>query len=242
MVLLSLEQYTNSPSGEVCNVGKDGDDPIAQFFTRKRVSEKAYREIVLRGNTPESERFFELGGGGTSGNQNAALTARNCTKAAILVPTAYIGFTHGLGFPDKDISLLGIGNHRYFLFHSAIGVYVLKKFYDWYLTEITGREDLTARVTRKVFGTLVGASAVGVGIHLMIDVFQPKSVVFPFFGSLVNGTLVDDRLWLLGNSLWCFKIARDVFVIAIGKELGEVRDYVNRTYAGPLDGARRGVF
>jgi hypothetical protein len=41
-----------------------------------------------------------------------------------------------------------------------------------------------------------------VGCHLLLDVFQPKAVIFPFFGSLVEGTLVDDNLWLLGNALW----------------------------------------
>ena len=35
---------------------------------------------------------------------------------------------------------------------------------------------------------------VGVGVHLVTDLFQTKTVMFPFIGSLVDGTSVDDRL------------------------------------------------
>ncbi|OPZ61563.1 MAG: hypothetical protein BWY85_02372 [Firmicutes bacterium ADurb.Bin506] len=82
----------------------------------------------------------------------------------------------------------------------------------------------------KLTGAALGAYAMGVGVHLAMDVFQPKSVVFPFFGSLVDGTLVDDNIWLLGNSLWAFKIARDVFVISFAPELEAAREYVKTTF------------
>ena len=174
--------------------------------------------------------------------RSTVTATRNCAKAAVLVPAGWVGLNAGLGFPDKDISLLGIGSHRYFLFHSAIGVFVLKKLYDRYLLCDRDHPDLLTRVASKVGGAFLGCAAVGMGVHLLIDVFQPKTVIFPFIGSLVNGTLVDDRLWLLGNSLWCFKMARDVLTASVGDELAAVKDYAVKNYGWSRTGRRkRGV-
>lgn len=96
-------------------------------------------------------------------------------------------------FPDLDIPLLGIGNHRYFLFHSAIFPIAV-----WLLS----RRARGAWV-RVVAAALAASFAIGVGIHLFTDVFQSKSVVFPFVGTLVRGTSLDDRLWEGTNAAIC---------------------------------------
>ena len=97
-------------------------------------------------------------------------------------------------FPDYDISLLGIGNHRYFAFHSA-AIPVL------FLVFLHSRRPLTA-LTWILMSVACGAGS-ALGVHLLIDAFQKKAVIFPIIGSLVDGTFVDDRLWLLANSLVC---------------------------------------
>ncbi len=51
-------------------------------------------------------------------------------QAAVLVPVGLWGLSHGLTAPDLDISLLGIGKHRFFLFHSALGLVALRYFYN----------------------------------------------------------------------------------------------------------------
>jgi len=91
------------------------------------------------------------------------------------------------GFPDLDIRLLGIGAHRNFLFHSALLVIVL------YLLAGAGRRENARRVAADV---IVAGCGLGIAAHLGVDVFQSKSVVFPFVGTLVRGSSVDDRLWL----------------------------------------------
>lgn len=149
------------------------------------------------------------------------------TKMGVLVPVGVWGLVKGLDTPDLDIGMLRIGNHRFFLFHSAIGLAVLQYLYrNW--TASLGEEGNRwyKRVPKKISGALLGSMALGVGVHLAIDVFQPKAVIFPFFGSLIDGTLVDDNIWLLGNSLWAFRIAHDVFTIALGDELESVKQYV----------------
>jgi hypothetical protein len=159
----------------------------------------------------------------------------NMAKRGVLVPVGVIGLSHGLGFPDLDISILGIGNHRFFLFHSALGLVALRYFYREWVTKQKDPSLWASRVKRKVGGALLGGFALGVGVHLAIDVFQPKSIVFPFIGSLVDGTLVDDNIWLLANSVWAFRIAHDVFVLSLADELAEAKEWVAARFEGPPD-------
>lgn len=151
-------------------------------------------------------------------------------KASVLVPVGLWGFNEGFTAPDLDIRLLGIGNHRFFLFHSAIGLVILRQLYRRWLTTNERPDAWTSRVQKKVAGALLGSYAVGVGIHLAIDALQPKAVIFPFFGSLIDGTLVDDNIWLLANSAWAFRISHDIFVIALGDELETAKTYVRERF------------
>lgn len=153
-----------------------------------------------------------------------------CAKASVLIPTGLFGLSQGLKFPDRDISLLGIGRHRFFLFHSALGLVALRYFYRQWIEKQNHPDQWVQRVKWKVTGALLGSFAVGVGVHLAIDVFQPKSVVFPFFGSLVDGTLIDDDIWLIANSLWAFKIAHDVFALSIADELRDAKKFVRAQF------------
>ena len=104
---------------------------------------------------------------------------------------AIVGSVIGIGlffkFPDLDITLLGLGAHRYFLFHSCCLVAVL-----FYAGGKAG-----PRVPLAIFfRSLVAGCGIGIGIHLFADAFQAHPVKFPFLGSLVDGTSLDDRLWL----------------------------------------------
>lgn len=156
-------------------------------------------------------------------------------KAGVLIPVGLFGLTHGLAFPDLDISLLGIGYHRFFLFHSALGLVGLRYFYKQWLERQAEPDRWANRVKRKLTGALLGGFATGVGVHLAIDVFQPKSVVFPFFGSLVDGTLIDDDIWLIANSLWAFKIAHDVFALSLADEFKDAKQFVKKQFEARED-------
>ena len=159
---------------------------------------------------------------------DSAYTAGSLT---VLTPVGMFGLWEGFAAPDWDITTLGIGYHRYFLFHSAFGLALLRHFHRQWQVRMEGRDNgWSGRVKQKVVGALLGAGAAGVGIHLLVDVFQPKSIVFPFFGSLVEGTLVDDNLWLLGNSLWAFKISHDVFSLVLADEMTMARDFAVREF------------
>ncbi len=145
---------------------------------------------------------------------------------SVLVPVGFMGLAEGISLPDMDISLLGIGRHRFFLFHSALPLLVLRLLYKRWIRGMDDESRPLSGLKKKVTGALVGGCALGVAVHLTVDVFQPKSVIFPFLGSLAEGTLVDDNIWLMGNALWAFKISRDVFAVAFAEELEAARNFV----------------
>ena len=132
---------------------------------------------------------------------------RDYSNAAVLVPVGLWSFSEAYSFPDMDISILGIGNHRFFLFHSGAAAWVIKRIYEANFGEQTEDEPFGTRIWRKVFGVAAASSVFAIGCHLTIDTLQPKSISFPQIGSLIEGTLVDDNIWLLSNALYCFKVS-----------------------------------
>ena len=159
--------------------------------------------------------------------ENYYFKTRNIAEMTIYTAVGTFSLAQGLAFPDLDISLLGIGNHRYFLFHSAWGLVILKKFYEAWLKNTEG---VPQTFMQKAAGTALAGMAVGVGIHLLVDVFQPHAINFPFIGSLIDGTMIDDNLWLLGNSLWAFKISRDLFILCHSQDLSQAKEIVNDNF------------
>ncbi|HHW42036.1 MAG TPA: hypothetical protein GXX19_13015 [Syntrophomonadaceae bacterium] len=162
----------------------------------------------------------------------------NVAKITVLAPLGIWGITSCYGFPDLDIRELGIGSHRYFLFHSALGLVVLRYLYNKWRNGVSqGSAGWVQIGLQKAGGVLLGASAFGVGVHLMVDVFQPKAVIFPFFGSLLDGTMIDDNIWLLGNSLWAFKIGADLFSLCLADEFKMAKEWTQKYFGGVKDAA-----
>ena len=120
----------------------------------------------------------------------SAIKKSNIFFLALMGFVAFVTFR----FPDLDIKLLGIGRHRNFLFHSAIFPSVAL----WLVYRIKPKE-----LVRFVLLGIVAGFSVGVGVHLFTDIFQSAPIKFPFIGSLVNGTSVDDRLWIGINMIIC---------------------------------------
>jgi hypothetical protein len=123
------------------------------------------------------------------------------------------GAVVGYGLPDKDISVLGIGSHRHFAFHSVAPAVGVKLFGSLFL-KVLGRA--ARRVRRKderallafVASNLVvatGGVSAGVGMHLLEDALLDgsKSLVGPWGGTIVTGTSVDDNAWFLVNGFCC---------------------------------------
>lgn len=159
---------------------------------------------------------------------------RDYSNGVILVPVGAWSFFESLSMPDWDISVLGIGHHRFFLFHSGAAAWLIKRVYDSNFNKSASQEKFSTRVWRKVFGVAAASSVLAIGCHLTIDVFQPKSVIFPGLGSLVDGTLVDDNVWLLGNALYCFKVADDLYSLALGNDYKRVKLFVKERFIKPI--------
>jgi hypothetical protein len=162
---------------------------------------------------------------------------RAIVEAGVIIPVSLVGLTSGLGFCDLDTKILGIGWHRYFIFHSALGAYFSQKFLKQYESfKKGGRKGIIEKIT----GGLLAAGAFGIGVHLLADgsfglIDGQKSVVFGVPGlfktnTLIPGTYLDDNLYLLGNSLWAFHIAKDIMVITFGEDLEKAREFVGRYF------------
>ncbi len=113
-----------------------------------------------------------------------------------------IGIALFFRFPDLDITLLGIGAHRNFLFHSFALVAALF---------LAVRKLDARRGVIVLLKSVVAGCGIGIGLHLFADVFQSHPVKFPFVGSLVDGTSVDDRLWLGTNSIGSLLLSVGIF-------------------------------
>ncbi len=119
-------------------------------------------------------------------------------RTVILLLLLIAGIVVFFKFPDLDISLLGIGKHRHFLFHSAFfpaAVYLL-------IGSIFKR---TIVITISMAISM--AFAFAIGIHLLTDLFQFKAIYFPIIGNLVYGTSLDDKIWLGANVLGCMRVS-----------------------------------
>jgi len=198
---------------------------------RKEYAESLWKEGANIRGTFFKEEFYEKIRNETRNWQDIT---RDYANAAVLIPVGTWAFSEAISFPDFDISMLGIGNHRFFLFHSAAAAWALKTLYEANFDTIPEEESLANRVIRKIFGVAAASSAFAIGCHLTIDVFQPKSVVFPGIGTLVNGTLVDDNVWLFGNAVYCFKVANHLYALALGDDYQRVKGFVKDHFIEPF--------
>lgn len=213
----------------------DFEDELGRIISRVSLPGQLSRDVAVGGTQAAgvtfNQTFYEEVRASASYWQERA---GHCAKAAVLVPAGLFTLSLGFNFPDHDISILGIGHHRFFLFHSGISVWMMRKVYEAYLARNGDSQQLRDRVVRKILGVAAGGLAFGVGCHLLIDTIQPKAIVFPFFGSLIDGTMLDDDLWLLGNAVWCYKMSHDLFALALGDDLPKVKAYVQRTFVEPV--------
>jgi len=118
----------------------------------------------------------------------------------IFIVSSIFSFIILWGFPDLDISLFGIRWHRNFIFHSIIIPFILYKLL------LSKKEKILSFLSN---GIIFGA-AISIGVHLIIDVFQPKNVHFIIVSTLVRKTLIDDNIWLGLNGILGLLIAKKV--------------------------------
>lgn len=164
-----------------------GEDWINRIVARETLSERLTRASTengmahieaLLGNQLDSDdardRPSLLDGAGRLRELQTALKplvslTYNVAKMSILVPSGLWGLSKGIAAPDLDIRFLGIGRHRFFLFHSALGLVVLRRLYRMWVESTEDKNHLWPyRVVHKVTGAALGAYAVGVGIKTTV--------------------------------------------------------------------------
>jgi hypothetical protein len=162
---------------------------------------------------------------------------RALIEAAFILPVSYIGLSTGLVFCDAYIPFLGMGWHRYFLFHSALSAYLgqqLLRKYDSF------RNKAPKGVMEKITGGFLASGSFGIGVHLLADglfglIDGQKTVVFGIPGifkinTLIRGTYLDDNIYLLGNSFWAFHIARDILSMTFPEEIEKAGEFLKKYF------------
>ena len=136
--------------------------------------------------------------------------------AALVGAGAWIGHL----LPDWDISAFGIGGHRNAMFHSSIALTPAFFLHKWVVRQIGQNPSPVLDLASRGIGLFIGGLALGVSSHLFIDATIEgfKAVLFPLFGSMIGGTLWDDRAWLGGNSLAALYIAYKELSYALGND------------------------
>ncbi len=124
--------------------------------------------------------------------RHPVVTLRSPALWVVTLVGAGIGMLVLRDFPDRDIAVLGPGYHRYFAFHSALVPLLLC----W-----AARGRWRPRWLASLAAGVAAGGAAAFTVHLFLDAFQSHPVKFPFVGSLIDGTSLDDRLWLLANAV-----------------------------------------
>jgi hypothetical protein len=119
----------------------------------------------------------------------------------LFISITLIGSTIFYFFPDLDISLLTIKYHRFFLFHSVIIPYLL------YILLIRFRTKLPTIIATIVLSCIT----FGISVHLITDIVPRKTVNFIIVNTLIEGTYVDDMLWIILNMLLGFLLVYILF-------------------------------
>ena len=109
-----------------------------------------------------------------------------------------ITFILFVNFPDLDIKIFGIGMHRFFLFHSSIFPLIVFK-----ISKLIKRSD----ILDIIISSFSGSFSIAIGFHLFTDLFQKTAIYFPFIGSLIKGTSIDDRIWTFLNMIICILLS-----------------------------------
>jgi len=251
-----LREWSSAPVFEAGGAGSALSEQFFVFRRRRAVGQRlAWAGVdfdVLNspdfGEGVESDAAFRLmsedAGRISEWWRGLNLEARIAVDAGVMVAAGTVAVSasiYGEKFPDFDIKYLGIGMHRFWLLHSAVAAWVCKDFLE--AVKLLDAGDTNHPVVTKLCAAAVAGGAVGIGIHLVRDglfgwIEGEKSVTFGLPGiwtrsTLVRGTYLDDDLWLLGNSAWAFKIAKDVVVLAYADDIDHAREWVARTF-GPL--------
>jgi hypothetical protein len=149
-----------------------------------------------------------------------------------------VGVWHGVLIPDFDITDLGIGFHRHFLYHSAtpaaIASFLRRRVFEKIKSFNERKGYLSPKkieLIEKAAALYVAGMAIGQAGHFIADATWQgsKAIVWRIPGifdlksltgsnSLVPGTLLDDHLWLWGNTVVALKIAWEELKFALGKE------------------------
>jgi hypothetical protein len=122
---------------------------------------------------------------------------------ATSVACATVGFILFYRFPGYDRLL---GAEVNFALHSALVPVALG---------LALRPRWISRPVVFVLMSVALGCSVAMGVRLFFEAADPPVIVFPLVGSLVDDSLLDERLWLLANGIISFVLAYGFYRVVV---------------------------
>lgn len=149
-------------------------------------------------------------------------------RAGVQVKAGLAGFGMGYLFPDVEVLFLGIGGRGRWLVQSGIPVWGAEKLAHYLLVEAAPPEDSNRMakwdVRKELYGTVAAPLLTGFSAGLGLRLVQEAT---NFHGSdafriIVGGrAMIVERVWMLGNGIWCFAMGRDLLMVTLGRQRGQ---------------------
>ncbi|HOJ20324.1 MAG TPA: hypothetical protein PLY56_02215 [Armatimonadota bacterium] len=170
--------------------------------------------------------------------------AARIARAGVQIKAGLTGFGAGYLFPDVEVLFLGASGRGRWLTQSGIPVWGAEKVVRSLLLERepAGGDDSQARfnVRRELYGAvaaplLAGMSA-GLGLRLTLDALSVRGV--QGVGQLIVGgrEMLFERIWMLGNGVWCFLMGKDLLLVTLGRSKNQtLSDVLQRLRDGDED-------
>lgn len=146
-------------------------------------------------------------------------------KVLVYSPVLVKSVAMGVAFPDLDLVApgIGIGGHRWAVTHSALAAWIGKKGLETIDRYVTS--DVARKIMKEVTASAAVGFSIGLSFHLLKDALwdAEQSVRFnlPFVGgsgTIIDGTYLDDDLWLGTNGLYAAKATKDILLMGFGDD------------------------
>ena len=152
--------------------------------------------------------------------------AARIARTGVQIKAGLTGFGAGYLFPDVEVLFLGIGGRGRWLAQSGVPVWGAERLARYLLQEKAGAQAAAGKggrwqARKELYGTvaaplLTGFSA-GLGLRLVQDALNVQGL--PGIGRIIIGgrAMVLERIWMLGNGIWCFAMGKDLLMVTLGR-------------------------
>ena len=152
--------------------------------------------------------------------------AARIARTGVQIKAGLTGFGAGYLFPDVEVLFLGIGSPARWVVQSGAPVWGAERLARALLLErptgnVSPESTKKWDVRRELYGAvaaplLTGFSA-GRGVRLVQDALTVRGIPDGFKIIIGGRAMIWERVWMLGNGIWCFAMGKDLLMVTLGR-------------------------